>query len=377
MRVLFSGGGTGGHINPALAMADIIKMNIPDAEIAFVGTPKGMENSLIPQAGYKLYHVEVEGIRRSFSPENLRALYLALTSPGKAKKIIKEFAPDIVIGTGGYVCWPALKAAAELGIPTMLHESNAIPGMAVRKLQNEVDLIMTNFESTKEKLSPEAKVVNVGNPLRSACTTYTKAEARKKLGIDDSVDLVTLSFGGSLGAQELNRAACEMMSHFAREGKQNVRCYHVGGKRHYENACNFFAAYGLERDDRFVLMEYTSELPVYMAAADIVICRAGAMTLTEIAKMGKASIIIPSPNVVDNHQYKNAKVLADEGAAVLICEYEMSEEGESKICQAVDKIRSDAEYRSAMEEKIRTFAKDDVEKRIFDAIIELIESKKK
>lgn len=377
MRVLFSGGGTGGHINPALAMADIIKTNIPDAEIAFVGTPKGMENSLVPQAGYKLYHVEVEGIRRSFSPRNVKALYLALTSPSKAKKLIKEFKPDIVIGTGGYVCWPALKAASELGIPTLLHESNALPGMAVRKLQGVVDLIMTNFESTKELLSPDAKVLNVGNPLRSACTTYTKAEARKKLGIDESIDLVTLSFGGSLGAQELNRAACEMMSHFAREGKQDVRCYHVGGKRHYENACNFFAAYGLERDDRFVLMEYTSELPVYMAAADIVICRAGAMTLTEIAKMAKAAIIIPSPNVVDNHQYKNAKVLGDAGAAIVICEYELSEEGECKVCEAVDKIRLNAEYRASMERTIRSFAKDDVEKKIFDTILELAEGKKK
>jgi UDP-N-acetylglucosamine--N-acetylmuramyl-(pentapeptide) pyrophosphoryl-undecaprenol N-acetylglucosamine transferase len=377
MRVLFSGGGTGGHINPALAMADIIKMNIPDAEIAFVGTPKGMENSLVPQAGYKLYHVEIEGIRRSLSIQNVKSLYLALSSPAKAKKIIKEFDPDIVIGTGGYVCWPALKAAADMGIPTMLHESNALPGMAVRKLQDKVDLIMTNFEGTKEKLAPEAKVINVGNPLRSACSTYTKSAARKKLGIPDEVDLVTLSFGGSLGAQALNRAACEMMSHFSREGKQNVRCYHVGGKRQYENACNFFAAYGLERDDRFVLMEYTSELPVYMAAADIVICRAGAMTLTEIAKMGKSAIIIPSPNVVDNHQYKNAKELADEGAAIVICEHEMSEAGNCKICEAVDKIRSDAEYRANMEEKIRTFAKDDVEKRIFDAIMELIESKNK
>ena len=147
MRVLFSGGGTGGHINPALAMADIIKMNIPDAEIAFVGTPKGMENSLIPQAGYKLYHVEVEGIRRSFSPENVKALYLALTSPAKAKKIIKEFNPDIVIGTGGYACWPALSAAAEMGIPTLVHESNAIPGMAVRKLQNKVTLYLQTLRA--------------------------------------------------------------------------------------------------------------------------------------------------------------------------------------------------------------------------------------
>ncbi|MBQ2307942.1 MAG: glycosyltransferase, partial [Clostridia bacterium] len=278
MKVLFSGGGSGGHISPALAMADIIKMNIPDVEIAFVGTPKGIENSLIPQAGYKLYHVEVEGIRRKISVENARALYLAFTSIGKAKKVIKEFGPDIVIGTGGYACWPALSAAAELGIPTLVHESNAIPGMAVRKLQNKVDVVLTNFESTAELLSPGANVINVGNPLRAACSTISKAEARARLGIDEGVKLVTLSFGGSLGAPAINRAACEMMAHFAKD-KRAVKCFHVGGKRYYENACNFFAAYDLERDSRFVLMEYTSDLPLYMAAADVVICRAGAMTL--------------------------------------------------------------------------------------------------
>ena len=159
MRVLFSGGGTGGHISPALAMADIIKTNIPGAEIAFVGSPHGIENQLIPEAGYKLYRVNVKGISRSFSLSNAKALYLAFTSPRKAKKIIKEFSPDIVIGTGGYACWPALKAAADMGIPTAVHESNALPGMAVRKLQNHVDAIMTNFESTKDLLSPSANVI--------------------------------------------------------------------------------------------------------------------------------------------------------------------------------------------------------------------------
>lgn len=376
MRVLFSGGGTGGHINPALAMADIIKMNIPDAEIAFIGTPKGIENSLIPQAGYKLYHVQIEGIRRSLSPENVKALYLAFTSPAKAKKIIKEFAPDIVIGTGGYVCWPALKAAADMGIPTMLHESNALPGMAVRKLQNKVDVIMTNFESTKDLLDESANVINVGNPLRAACTTFTKAEARKKLGIPDSVKFVTLSFGGSLGAPEINRAACEMMSTFAQSKKQNIRCYHVGGKRYYESAKKFFASYDLERDERFVLMEYTSDLPIYMAAADVVICRAGAMTLTEIAQMGKAALIIPSPNVVDNHQFKNANALAQKDAAVVICEDEMDAGGVCKICDVAKKLLEDAEYRKTLEENIKQFAKQDVEKNIYKCITDLLDQYK-
>lgn len=376
MRVLFSGGGTGGHINPALAMADIIKNNIPDVEIAFVGTPKGMENSLIPQAGYKLYHVEIEGIRRSLSPANIKSAYLALTSPSKAKKIVREFAPDIVIGTGGYVCWPALKAAASLKIPTLLHESNALPGMAVRRLQTDVDVIMTNFESTRELLSPKANVINVGNPLRSACSTVSKQEARRRLNIPDEVEFVTLSFGGSLGAQAINKAAAEMMAHFANEGIKNVRCYHVGGKRHYASAKNFFSAYDLERDERFSLMEYTNDLPVYMAAADLVICRAGAMTITEISKMGKAAIIIPSPNVTDNHQYKNAKALADENAAVLICEDEMDGSGK-KVCDAAEKILKDTQYRRMLEENIVKFAKNDVEKKIFETIMELLEKKKK
>jgi UDP-N-acetylglucosamine--N-acetylmuramyl-(pentapeptide) pyrophosphoryl-undecaprenol N-acetylglucosamine transferase len=303
----------------------------------------------------------------------LRALSFA---DDKAKKVIKEFNPDIVIGTGGYACWPALSAAAEMGIPTVVHESNAIPGMAVRKLQNKVDVVLTNFESTAELLSPSANVVNVGNPLRAACSTITKAEARAKLGIDDSVKLVTLSFGGSLGAPAINRAACEMMAHFAKE-KRAVKCFHVGGKRYYDNACNFFAAYDLERDNRFVLMEYTSDLPLYMAAADVVICRAGAMTLTEIARMGKASIIIPSPNVADNHQYKNAKALSDRNAAVVICEDDLNTDGKCHVCEYVDKLYEDDSYRNSLSENIRKFAKDDVEKNIFETIEKLLNKKRK
>ncbi len=378
MRVLFSGGGTGGHISPALAMADIIKSNVPHAEIAFVGTETGIENSLIPQAGYKLYHVNVQGIRRSFSLSNVKSVYLALSSPLKAKHIIKEFNPDIVIGTGGYACWPAVKAAADMGIPTMLHESNAIPGMAVRRLQNDVDVIMTNFESTKDLLDPNsnAKIINVGNPLRTACNTLSKAEARKKLGIKDNVKFVTLSFGGSLGAERINRAAAEMMGNFASK-HDDVMCFHVGGKRFYESARNYFAAYGLERDPRFVLMEYTQDLPVYMAAADVVICRAGAMTLTEIAKMGKPSIIIPSPNVVDNHQYKNAKALSDEDAAVVICEEDLTDDGSCKICQVMEELYENAERREKMSENVKRFAKENVEKSIYEAIISLLETYQK
>jgi len=376
VKVLFSGGGTGGHISPALAMADIIKSNVKGAEIAFVGTPYGIENSLIPEAGYNLYHVNVRGIQRSFSLSNVKSLYLALSSPHKAKKIIKEFSPDIVIGTGGYVCWPALKAAADMGIPTVLHESNALPGMAIRKLQNHVDVIMTNFESTKDLLSPEANVINVGNPLRSMCNSYTKDEARKKLGIPDSIGFVVLSFGGSMGAERINHAAAEMMGSFALN-REDVMCYHVGGKKNFESAKNYFSAYGLERNPRFVLMEYTNELPIYMAAADVVICRAGAMTLTEISQMGKAAVIIPSPNVVDDHQYKNAKVLADAEAAFVIREDDLNVGEKCKVCETVEKLYEDKALRDRMCQNIKKFAKDDVEKSIFKVISDLMDAYKK
>ncbi len=375
MKVLFSSGGTGGHISPALAMADIIKSNVRDASIAFVGTPRGMENSIIPDAGYKLFRVDVRGIRRSLSPQNIKSLYLAATSPAKAKKIIREFEPDIIIGTGGYACWPAIKAGTELGIPTVLHESNAIPGLAVRRLQESVDVVMTNFESTKQLLSPKANVINVGNPLRSACTSISKAEARARLGIDPSVRFVVLSFGGSLGSEMLNRASAQMMGDFAAK-HDDIKCFHVGGKRYFEDARRCFLAYGIERNPNFVLMEYTSDLPIYMQAADVVICRAGAMTLTEIARMGKAAVIIPSPNVTDNHQYKNAKVLADADSAFLIEESELSDGGMSRVAEAVERLYGDADLRTRMSENIKQFAKDDVEKRIFEIISSLTAGKK-
>lgn len=361
LRVLLTGGGTGGHINPALAIADIIKMNDPDAQIAFVGTQKGLENRLVPKENYKLYHIEIQGIRRSLSLSNVKTAYLVLTSPSKAKKIIREFKPDIVIGTGGYVCWPLLKAASSMGIPTMLHESNALPGVAVRQLQNKVDVILTNFKATAELLNTEQKIVNVGNPLRKSYATVDRTEARKKLGIDES-KFVILSFGGSLGAPRVNEAAIDVMRNFSSKN-DNVVHYHSGGSRGYENAARLFAGYGLEKDERLVLKEYIYDMPLYMAAADIVICRAGAMTLTEIAMMKKAAILIPSPNVADNHQYKNAKVLSDAGAAMLIEEKDLNEES---ITNAVEQLYSDRSARERMEEAVSAFCNRNAGKLIYE-----------
>lgn len=373
MRVLLTGGGTGGHINPALAIADIIKMNVPDAEIAFVGTERGMENRLIPKEGYPLYHIEIQGIRRSLSLSNLKTAYLVMTSPHKAKKIIRDFKPDIVIGTGGYVCWPLLQAAASMGIPSMVHESNALPGVAVRQLQNKVDVILTNFEATAELLKAKDRIVHVGNPLRSGYSTVDKVTARRELGIPDSVRFVILSFGGSLGAPKLNEAAVDVMRGFSAT-REDVMHFHAGGSRGYENAMHLFSAYGLAGNERLAVKEYIYDMPKFMAAADLVICRAGAMTLTELAQMKKSAILIPSPNVTDNHQYKNAKVLADANAAVLMEEKDLNAES---ITETVRRLADHAEERHMMEQNIAAFGREDVGKRIYEEIVRLIEEKKK
>ena len=373
MRVLFSGGASGGHVNPALAIAEIMKANYPDCEIAFVGTPNGIENSLVPQAGYELYKIKIAGVNGKSGLNKLKAYARAFTSLFEAKKIVKKFKPDIVIGTGGYACWPAVKAAAELHIPTVLHESNSYPGMAVRKLQEKVDIILTNFESTKEKLSPNANVINVGNPVRRDCTVLTKSDARAKLGID-SEKFVILSFGGSLGAECLNNAAVDYMQNFA-ASKENVLSYHVGGRNYYDDAVEKLEGKKLLENKRNILISFTNELPLYMAAADVVICRAGAMTITEIARMGKAAIIIPSVHVTDNHQYINAKSLADAGAAVLVEEAELEKEG--RISEELEALYSDPAKCIKMSEKVKAFASDDVEKKIFEAINNLLENYKK
>ena len=373
MRVLMSGGGTGGHINPALAIADTIKQNDPGAEIAFVGTPKGKESELVPRAGYPLHYVKIQGISRSLSPKNLKTLWYIMTAPGKAAKLIDEFKPDIVIGTGGYACWPTLAAAAKKGIPTMVHESNAIPGLAVRKLQNQVDRILINFEKTADKLSADRKkIVKVGNPLRGGFGTITSQFARQKLGVDEFNHIV-MCFGGSLGSEMLNKCGKEFMPLCAKSHPETLYV-HVAGTRYYENMKRELVEAGLDKCPNIKLFDYIHDMPYWMAAADVVVARAGAMTISELSLMKKACVLIPSPNVVDNHQYKNAKVLADQRAAVLIQESELVGDKYSKAILAL--INND-EARLAMSERIGQFADPSANKNIYDEMLKLIEFKKK
>ena len=370
MRVLVTGGGTGGHVNPALAIANTIKKNIPDAEIAFVGTVRGLENQLVPKAGYKLYHVDVRGIRRSLSLYNIRSLWLAAVSPVKAKKIIKEFKPDLVVGTGGYVSWPILVAASRMKIPTAVHESNAVPGLAVRKLVPYVDRIFTNFAVSAEMLGKSGKVMQVGCPMLGEFGNISRENARKQLGIPLNSKYI-VSFGGSLGAAAMNDMAIELMRDYV-SANRNVRYTHATGGDHFESVNERFLGEGLDKYENIELLQYIYDMPLRMAAADIIISRAGAITISELARQGKAAILIPSPNVTDDQQTKNAKALADIGGACMIREPELVN---GKICKEVASLLDDRVRREAMEKAIAGFAPLDSNKLIFDELMRLTEKK--
>ena len=368
MRVLLTGGGTGGHVNPALAIADVIKQHDENAVIAYVGTTKGIENRLVGKEGYPIYHVEARGFQRSLSPKNFLAAWYYFTAPSAAKKVILDFKPDIVIGTGGYVCYAPLKAAAKLGIPTLAHESNALPGKAIRMLEDSLDRILLNFPQSESYFTDKSKLRTVGNPLRGEFGKYTRETARRALGIDESCKHVILSYGGSLGAPALNSAALEIMKEYTSKHPEVIHI-HSAGRAHFEGFSAKLAELGLDKLPNIRAGEYIYDMPLKMAAADLVISRAGAMTVTEMAKMQKACIMIPSPYVADNHQYKNAKVLYDAGAVALIEEKDIEE---GRMAKEVESLLADSARRRSMEKNIVAFAGDDAKELIYKEIEELL-----
>lgn len=366
LRILLTGGGTGGHVNPAIAIADTVKMNQPDAQIAFVGTRTGKENDLVHRAGYPLYYVESMGIRRSLSLSNLKAIYLAVTSPysKKTTAILRDFDPDVVIGTGGYVCWPILKAASRFGIPTVVHESNCLPGLAVRRLQGCVDSILLNYPESKDLLKVPEKCAVVGNPLVGGFGNVDRSAARRSLGLGEGNRLV-LCYAGSIGSSTVNMAVLQMLSSLAGRYPE-TRFLLSTGARNYEEAEEMCRQLHLLETSNVKIQPYIYDMPIQMAAADIVISRAGAMSLSELARMGKAAVIVPSPYVADNHQYRNAKALADKEAALLVQEKDFSA---GALTEAVEDLLKNQSHREALSRNIRAFAVDDANRRIYEKIV--------
>lgn len=366
MRVLMTGGGTAGHVNPAIAIANTIKENQPDAEIAFVCSHNANDKAkdLVPRAGYKLYTVKICGMKKIYNPANIKTLYYMMTSPPEAKKIIKDFKPDVIIGTGGFACYPVVKAGVKLGIPTVLHESNAIAGKAIRSLCGSVDLVLTNFESTASALTGAKSVMRVGNPTIGVKGTDVCQKVEK-------VGKHILSFGGSLGAENINLAMADALEKIA-DKYTDVEFIHASGKRDYEHTKEEFERRGLNLKNNIILLDYIYDMDKKMADADIVISRAGAMTISELALGGHTAILVPSPYVADNHQYKNAKTLSDADACVLVRESELQS---GKLQEVIERLLSDDGLCKRLGENIKSFAQPDANRVIYDAIMKLIAEK--
>ncbi len=366
MKILFAGGGTAGHINPALAVADYIKSKHPDAEIFYIGTPDKLEAKLVPEKGYAFYPVKVAGFSRRISVKgiahNINAAKLAVTSNIKAKKILKEIKPDLVVGTGGYVSGPVLKAAQQLKIKTAIHEQNAFPGVTTKMLAPKADRVMLAMPEAEKYLKLNKKPIITGNPIRGELLSMDKATARKILKLDERP--LILSFGGSLGAKHLNEAVCDLIKWHNPTNKY----YHIHatGKVGYNDMLKNLE--GEKLHDGIDIREYITDMDVCMAAADLVISRAGAITLGEIGACGKAAVLIPSPFVAENHQYHNGMTLKNAGAAELIEEKDLNAQ---KIIDVVSDLLNNKEKIALMEKTARENAIIDANERIYKVLMDL------
>ena len=370
MKILLAGGGTAGHINPALSIANFIKSRKPECEIRFVGSKEGLETTLVPKAGYQLSTIEVYGFKRSLSLYNIKAIGHLLSSVREAGRIIDAFQPDVVIGTGGYVSGPVLYAASRRKLPTAIHEQNAFPGVTTRILSRMVDRVMISFESSRVHFKDQKKPVLVGNPIREEMLFCAKEEARAKLALPQGP--LVASFAGSLGAREFNKSSVDVIARNVRDRKF---CHiHATGKYGWRWVPGLLAEKGvsLEGQDAIRVSEYIYNMPDVMAAADLLVCRSGAITLGEIAVMGKPAILIPSPNVTNNHQYHNAMAFVNAGAAVLLEEKEAT--GDRIYTQICELLGDPAKLRE-MAENAHKLAIFDSTQKIYDLINELIRKK--
>lgn len=329
MKVLFACGGTAGHINPALAVATELRRRVPECEILFVGNPDGMEATLVPRAGFDFAPFRSMGIQRRLNwnniKRNVKSVCLLMTARNRANKILRSFAPDVVMGTGSYISAPILLAAAAMHIPCMTHEANALPGVSNRMVAQKVDKFLLAVPEAEKRLPPRPDYIVTGNPVRPEILSADREAARARLGIP-SGQICLLSFGGSLGAQTVNEAIADLMAWHVPEGK--LHHIHATGQYGVELLPELLRQKGVafENNPNLDIREYIHDMPECLAAADLVIARAGAMTLAELTAVGRASVLIPSPNVAENHQYHNAMVLANHQAAVVIEEKDLTGE---------------------------------------------------
>ena len=376
MNVIFTCGGTGGHINPAIAVANVWKLRHPDSKILFVGAVGGMEEQLVPKAGFELIALPGDGMYRDFSlsgiKKNCRTLKLLANAVKECKKIIREFHADVVVGTGGYARIPMLMAAGMMKIPSCVHEANAVPGLTTRIAARWTDRNLVCFPQSAQYYKNQKKVQVVGMPVRSEFIYNTKQSCREKLGLDERP--VILSAFGSQGAKAMNEMTAELMR-LEKEAGYPFQHIHAVGSYGWEWMPKLAEEKGVDihGNGSIILKEYLYDMPTAMVAADIVIGRAGASSCNEVAVAGVPNILIPSPNVTANHQEKNAMALASNGAAVVILEKDCTAE---LVMEKITELLRDKKAYTNMQKALRGMAVPDCAERICTVMEEITSSKR-
>ncbi len=367
MRVIFAGGGTGGHINPAISIADYVKARDKSFEAVFIGTKNGLETKLVPKAGYRLEFIDIEGFSRKNMLKNVKIAAKLVSARSRVKRLIKDFKPDCIVCTGGYVSGPVTMAAKAMKVPSLIHEQNVYPGLTVKGSENYVDYLALSFEETVNHMKHKEKCVVTGNPIRTEILEADKEKSRRKLGITKPFVLI---FGGSLGADKINDNVIKILKRVIDEGK--ISLLFGTGDRNYEKIMERVRNEGIQLNEDVRIVPYIDNMAECMAAADLVVSRAGAITVSEIAALGKPSILIPSPNVVRNHQEQNAREFEKNGAAALIVERELNSD------VLYDKIMSmvtDKASLDKMSQNLKALAKTDALERIYDLMVKMTAKK--
>ena len=375
MNVIFTCGGTGGHINPAIAVANILKERQPDVKILFIGAQGHMEEKLVPAAGFDLVTLPGSGLSRKLNlagiKKNINAIKCVLSAVGKCKKIIRDFDADVIVGTGGYASFPAIYAGAKLGIPTVVHESNALPGLTTKLAAGVATKVLVCFEESIKHYKNPDQVEVVGMPVRKEFLFGDKKAARMELGITDDKPVLVSAFG-SQGAKVMNETMADMMPLEQRDGFPFHHIHATGSfgkewmpKRVRDNGVDY------ENCPMLDIREYIYNMPTVMAAADVIIGRAGSATCNEIAAAGVPCILVPSPNVTANHQEKNARVLEEAGGAMVILEKDCTPEG---MYRQITQLLAEETRREQMTAALHSLVKADSADRICDLVEELAKS---
>lgn len=374
MKILFTCGGTAGHINPAIALARLFQSRHQDCQVLFAGADNGMERTLVPHEGYELRTVHVNTIHRAWKWKDIKHNVMTVVTLPQARRqaraILDDFKPDLVVGTGGYASYPVVKEAARRGIPTAVHESNAVPGLTTKLLSKVVDRVMVGFEDSRKHYPHPERVVVTGTPVRRDFFDHTRKEAREALGLADNRPLV-LSYWGSLGADVMNRYMADFLQAEAAEG---FPFHHIhGAGRNYKSLTAALQQRGVDLTGGAEVREYIYDMPLVMAAADLVVCRAGASTISELTAIAKPCVLVPSPNVTNNHQEKNARVLEHHGAAVVLLEPEIDG---AALYREVKDLLADPEKRAAMSKALTDLSVTDAAEEIYQTLMSLMKEGK-